>query len=177
MVSRQLRKCLQEASALNAAQLAFVATKSNGGAPGHGFTRGNRDMFAKTANISGWFQQDARKAQMTPEAQRIAIAEACGWKFFCVNSLGGMVWHHPSGAVGGIDAHKVDYFIPDYLEDLNAIHEAIATLTDEEYDYFLAHLGGLVLPTHGTYFSRMMHEASAAHRAQAFLMAKGRWEA
>lgn len=45
---------------------------------------------------------------MTPEAQRIAIAEACGWQL-----LGGM-WHHP---IGG--------FIPDYLNDLNAMHEPL----------------------------------------------------
>ena len=57
---------------------------------------------------------------MTPEQQRIAIAEACGfinvrmWGESCIASIGvsdkGEYW----GSLG----------VPDYLNDLNAMHEA-----------------------------------------------------
>ena len=55
---------------------------------------------------------------MTPEEQRIKIAEACGWKLEFVavpDGDEGDVWTKPDGFCGDL---------PDYLNDLNAMHEA-----------------------------------------------------
>ena len=57
---------------------------------------------------------------MTPEEQRLAIARACGWRIYKSNGItyyerpGGNVYYH---------ALCVED-LPDYLNDLNAIHEA-----------------------------------------------------
>ena len=62
---------------------------------------------------------------MTPEAQRIAIAEACGWNGIANYHNGGPLWG--KSALGLLNA------IPDYLNDLNAMHEALrALLTTRE---------------------------------------------
>lgn len=60
---------------------------------------------------------------MSPEAQRIAIAEACGWsqiKNFHTMKIGGMWLGYPpvNPIIGEPTA------IPDYLNDLNQMHEA-----------------------------------------------------
>lgn len=48
---------------------------------------------------------------MIKEKQRIAIAEACGWK----PDKRGLGWLNPQGVYSEL---------PDYLSDLNAMHEA-----------------------------------------------------
>lgn len=67
---------------------------------------------------------------MNKEKQRIKIAETCGWKeiraevdWLPKELTGIFTWSHPT------DAEKIKYFInrkpiPDYLNDLNAMHEA-----------------------------------------------------
>lgn len=56
---------------------------------------------------------------MNPEQQRIAIAEACG------------KWHYgwPHEYMSQIDRLR---HIPDYLHDLNAMHEAEKVLTVDQ---------------------------------------------
>jgi hypothetical protein len=108
---------------------------------------------------------------MKPEKQRIAIAEACGWKNadhpdamklkqgwtmpekWCMDPKGVLRFNHHT---------------PDYLNDLNAMYEAEKTL---DYDYLndleesvSFHFG--VTPFHST----------AAQRAEAFLKTIGKWE-
>lgn len=83
---------------------------------------------------------------MTPEAQRIAIAEACGWAHASVGPF----------------AH------PDYLTDLNAMHEAEKVLTNAQRERYRTELvyklaGGDVF-------------ATAAQKAEAFLWTIGKWE-
>ena len=91
---------------------------------------------------------------MSPRAQRIAIAEACGWKDEIVKAFHGL---------------------PDYLNDLNAMHEAeelfyakADTLEGAErmrgYSTWLCHLAKYPL------------RATAAQRAEAFLRTIGKWE-
>jgi hypothetical protein len=58
--------------------------------------------------------------EMTPEAQRIALAEACGWKTahngkYCTSDLANL--------------NLATLFDP--LNDLNAMHEAILSLTEK----------------------------------------------
>jgi hypothetical protein len=108
---------------------------------------------------------------MKPEKQRIAIAEACGWKNadhpdamklkqgwtmpekWCMDPKGVLRFNH----------HR-----PDYLNDLNAMHEAEKTLdyndlNDMEKSVSF-HFG--VTPFHAT----------ASQRAEAFLRTIGKWE-
>ena len=96
---------------------------------------------------------------MSPEAQRIAIAEACGWKAH-VDGLGYYQGVHPA-LMGG-------RAIPDYLNDLNAMHEAEKIL---DYNQLIDMEDSVsfrfaVLPFHAT----------AAQRAEAFLLTIGKWE-
>jgi hypothetical protein len=113
-----------------------------------------------------------KKEIMTPEEQRIAIAEACGWTCIVFVGLFGEKDYRgvhescrPKGKTG-----KWQGRIPDYLNDLNAMHEAEKILkpgTDEEADYlvFLARLTNCK-PSFAT----------AAQRAEAFLRVLDLWK-
>lgn len=68
---------------------------------------------------------------MKPEAQRIAIAEACGW--LKKPAIRGSYWWHPQ---------KTPTFgeLPDYLNDLNVMHAALKSQTQAfraEFDRLL----------------------------------------
>lgn len=65
---------------------------------------------------------------MTPEEQRIAIAEACGWKI--------AEWgvSTPSGAVLFRGTRESVEYLPNYLNDLNAMHEAEKVLLKKGVD-------------------------------------------
>jgi hypothetical protein len=108
---------------------------------------------------------------MTPEKQRIAIAEACGYTHVrIVKSLDGppdhCIGHHPA------QPHS----IPDYLNDLNAMHEVekACIYTDDEIDSDLIgdYLTSLVIAAD----SGRSQSATAAQRAEAFLRTLGKWE-
>ena len=96
---------------------------------------------------------------MKPELQRIRIAEACGWH---CNQFG--LW--------GIDfADGVSGSPPDYLNDLNAMHEAEKVLTAEQRRSYVNRIFNLpVSECESNTF------ATAAQRAEAFLRAIGKWE-
>jgi hypothetical protein len=66
---------------------------------------------------------------MTPREQRIAIAVACGWTD-CeyIESLGLCKGKHENSHVQYDSGHSS---LPDYLNDLNAMHEVEKTLTDD----------------------------------------------
>lgn len=68
---------------------------------------------------------------MSPEKQRIAIAEACGWKFvnYGPQEYPTLYWRltNPIGhqiANGHTDKVFMSLLVPNYLTDLNAIHKA-----------------------------------------------------
>ncbi len=115
---------------------------------------------------------------MKEEAQRIAIAEACGWKRFNAEDrkewyykdLKGLYWQHPT--IKSIE-HTADGLY-DYLNDLNAMHEAEKVLTDEQrVEYVSRQLWGIVPDKH-----RFAHYffATAAQRAEAFLKTLNLWK-
>jgi hypothetical protein len=90
---------------------------------------------------------------MKPHRQRIAIAEACGFK--CSEY---------SDELGQLVAE----FTPDYLNDLNAMHEAEKVLNNVQRERYrtelvYSHAGRDVF-------------ATAAQRAEAFLRTIGKWE-
>lgn len=103
---------------------------------------------------------------MSPEAQRIAIAEACGYEIGDMSSIRAK----PMPSIVGKDGkhwQPHEYAkLPDYPSDLNAMHEAEKVLTlDQYYKYsgrLLGKIGGL--------------SATAAQRAEAFLRTLGLWK-
>ena len=101
---------------------------------------------------------------MSDQEINIAIAEACGWKFDDSMEM----WLSPN------DIHFFPWQLPDYCNDLNAMHEAEGTLTkqqQEEYDYQLSEI---TAPITGERWS-LLH-ANARQRAEAFLRTIGKWE-
>lgn len=121
---------------------------------------------------------------MNPEAQRIAIAEACGWtniyKRVCDGQ--GREWHGARPDGWGAE-------LPDYLNDLNAMHESENTLFawngfDSSKDDYGRFIGWLENITQSAYFKgkpdseehRKLVSATATQRAEAFLRTIGKWE-
>jgi hypothetical protein len=101
---------------------------------------------------------------MTPEQQRIAIAEACGWTFIERLALTGI----PKGSRGNADARV----IPDYLNDLNAMNEVeqnLGGMDKAEFAVQLCRVVGKDWPSGigGGSFAHV--HATAAQRAEAFL--------
>lgn len=99
---------------------------------------------------------------MTPEAQRIAIAEVVGWKFIMYR---GAEWCGEVPAPDGRVQHAKPP--PDYLSDLNAMHEAEEVLTPAQLDDYFYHLQKVCRPAGYTYKSAIC--ATASQRAEAFL--------
>lgn len=134
---------------------------------------------------------------MTPEDQQIAIAEACGWRRRnpFVNACGGITqeWekdgslneHHCRG-------HEI-YELPDYLNDLNAMHEAEKVLADKTghlsvgcliRDYWLQLMQilnpGVKMWENGAFLGSWANaikvgRATATQRSEAFLKTLGLW--
>ena len=98
---------------------------------------------------------------MTPEQQRIAIAEACGW-YFMDDS-----WHYPNGANA--------ITTPDYLNDLNAMHEAVKSLPQNLKPRYFACLCAVVSGAISLNGYSEATEAIAAQRAEAFLKTLNLW--
>ena len=101
---------------------------------------------------------------MSPEAQRIAIAEACGWKAH-VDGLGYYQGVHPA-LMGG-------RAIPDYLNDLNAMRDAEMVLEPDQITDYLEWLG-MCSGDDAHQVWAYVH-ATAAQRAEAFLLTIGKW--
>jgi hypothetical protein len=108
---------------------------------------------------------------MNREKQRIAIAEACGWKpgkCPCGEDICN-AWKTPAG-----DNWE---YLPDYLTDLNAMHQAEMVLSRGEH-YNQTGGFGLYVKNLGLVRCGRLHliEATAAERAEAFLRTVGKWE-
>lgn len=107
---------------------------------------------------------------MTPEAQRIAIAEACGYK---PTKSTGLVMDGWSKGEGWLSYHD----LPDYLNDLNAMHEAEKMLTDAQTAPYYGHLYSIVWRGQPITYSvsYAICHATAAQRAEAFLRTLNLW--
>lgn len=97
---------------------------------------------------------------MSPDAQRIAIAEACGWKIISNFGSGVVYGQHPN--------YPSSNQVPDYLHDLNAMHEAQKLLKPIEWENYRQELWLLCADND--------IRATAAQRAEAFLRTVGKWE-
>lgn len=123
---------------------------------------------------------------MTPEAQRIAIAEACGWKWFKLHPQSDgqhryRLLLHPD-LVASIESYQPadmtkpvcnlfylwsEGLIPDYLNSLDAMHEAEKVLTPGQKMTYRRWISGGNCMFH-EHAERVCH-ATAAQRAEAFL--------
>lgn len=116
---------------------------------------------------------------MKPEAQRIAIAEALGWTDVCCVG--------PFNTWGGRNADGRIASLPNFLSDLNAMHEAEKVLEEAEKvvyaETLCAILKGSVVDW-GYYPGEaeidwhsvaIMVFATAAQRAEAFLRTLNLW--
>ena len=99
---------------------------------------------------------------MKPDEQRIAIAEACGWKRLQGDEYSITEWLHPQ-----LGLAKNENELPDYLSDLNAMHEAEKAFDGEQWLDYLLYLCGVC--------NMHLDSATAAQRAEAFLRAIGKW--
>jgi hypothetical protein len=114
---------------------------------------------------------------MTDEQINIAIAEACGWT---------KGWNFNTG----YPTDKPDEFhlesLPDYLNDLNAMHEAEKMLTKEQLYNYGNKLDRITLPKTSMEMCYIespeagmypdLFCATAAQRAEAFLRTIKKWE-
>lgn len=115
---------------------------------------------------------------MTPEQQRIAIAEACGWKGISPEYLTGYApWRqspYSQRVMGDLDSLPLDP-LPDYLNDLNAMHEAEQVLINSSrYHIYCNWLDQLVGSRHHPH-KACSKSATAAQRAEAFLRTLNLW--
>jgi hypothetical protein len=101
---------------------------------------------------------------MNTDKQRIAIAEACGWTV--INDT----LCHVTPDKDGLPQIAWIARLPDYLNDLNAMHKAETVLIlDCEWATYLDRLSVIVAE------GSLVH-ATAAQRAEAFLRTVGKWE-
>jgi hypothetical protein len=104
---------------------------------------------------------------MTEELQRIRIAEACGFdKSHWLELKGGVVF----GTSGSL---------PDYPNDLNAMHEAEKTLDDDldlDYSENLEIATGARWGANNSYDMSKYRSATARQRCEAFLKTLNLWE-
>ena len=105
---------------------------------------------------------------MTPEAQRIAIAEVCGYSVF--EWAGGLCLYADEFRCG--DKVWFHQIVPDYLTDLNAMHEAEKILTHEQRADYTWQLANIC--TAGSLNDII--SATASQRAEAFLKTLNLWD-
>jgi hypothetical protein len=119
---------------------------------------------------------------MKPELLRIKIAEACGWTITRDVSAIPSLWVITNGThTKRVASHKTkeDAYliaIPDYLNDLNAMHEAEKILDRSQQNAYINILDGMpddACPVHHDF---QWCCATAAQRAEAFLRTLGLWE-
>jgi hypothetical protein len=119
---------------------------------------------------------------MTQEQKRIKLAEAAGWKRIPAETVGaaaklfyGDIWWRDAenNTIACADQ------LPDYFNDLNAVHELEKVLTDEQWPEYREELrtiviGGIRLVSQ---WCKTDLHATAAQRAEAFGLTLGLWEA
>ncbi len=111
---------------------------------------------------------------MTEEQQRIAIAKACG-----LTIVSDGITHHLTPC-GKKTEHDPEGCLlkecPDYLNDLNAMHEAEEMMIEKDQSFKARYRIKLVFNSDYSVDNRQPHwRATAAQRAEAFLRTIGKW--
>lgn len=119
---------------------------------------------------------------MTPDEMRVAIGEVMGFKwyrwgdhpdaqlFFC--NISG--WKHDPVSFVPATRKKDEKYraddLPDYPNDLNAMHEAEKVLTKQQHFQRMNHLNDIVPPADTDYYGRSVttNTATAHQRCEAF---------
>ena len=115
---------------------------------------------------------------MKPEAQRIAIAEACGWNSIREQDYdngysGDSVQQYWLGLSPDSDNFEE---LPKYLTDLNAMHEAEKVLTEKGVNTWWTYVDFINRHNLTPFGQSTAVHATAARRAEAFLRTIGKWE-
>lgn len=123
---------------------------------------------------------------MKPELQRIAIAEACGWR---IESDGTSTFvYRPNEKVGNgyrinnIRDQKIIRLLPDYLNDLNAMHDAKKALWKMDWSNryaFNDHLANILkgrAVNRNEWDVETLLDATADQEAEAFLRTLNKWD-
>lgn len=120
---------------------------------------------------------------MKPEEQIIAIAEACGWtECVYVESIGLAKGFPPLNNTPSYGTYENGMAqLPDYLNDLNAMHKAEQTLWEKDWTSrhdFVDKLARIISPTHGYHQQSGIDllDATAAQRAEALSAVINQWE-
>lgn len=111
---------------------------------------------------------------MTTEQQRIAIAEACGWTditWFRLHAGNEDYW---GSKCIGRDEYATRHRIPDYLNDLNAMHEAVMAQPEVVRVKINGTLMDMLHPESAYILDRTIN-ATAAQRAEAWLRTRNLW--
>lgn len=110
---------------------------------------------------------------MSEEQINIAIAEACGWveRDEPKGSANPKTWWHgphryPSNMMP----------IPDYLNDLNAMHEAEKVLVEMGVNKWWTYAGHILRHNPSPFGAETAIHATARQRAEAFLRTIGKWK-
>lgn len=113
---------------------------------------------------------------MTLEEQRIALAEWAGWGYSpdansSIKHEAIMAWYRPGNSPWQLEQ------LPDYLNDLNAVHELEEKLSDEQTSIYSSYLlqNKSDRPGRGAIFWGMAH-ATAAQRCEALLKTLNLWK-
>ncbi len=101
---------------------------------------------------------------MNKQEQRIAIAEACGWHSSTCDI---------NNALQEIEGKWWALTLPDYLNDLNAMHKAEKVLDQMQARTYADHLADS--EQDGTWAGCHMWSQTAAQRAEAFLRCINKW--
>jgi hypothetical protein len=125
---------------------------------------------------------------MTPEAQQIAIAKACGWKDVKytyheevdIENRSIIHWSGLTGIPPEFTHYENRVRIPDYLNDLNAVHDFVSQKFKSkfmlaEYEYRLRACLADGRPTFEVAGYELAN-ATAAQRAEALLKALNLWK-
>lgn len=127
-------------------------------------------------------------SDMTPEAKRIAIAEACGWVKTEQTTFSGNPMWQKDGVLAAIRHALIDgaEWLPDYLGSLDACHEMEKTLNPGQWSDYTMTLRRIVQAecdkpecyVPGCERAQLIadfwfYHATAAQRSDAFLIAKG----
>lgn len=114
---------------------------------------------------------------MKPDKQRTEIAKACGWTVEQNNH-----WHSP---LGNDKAFWYENELPNYLNDLNAMHDAEKSLTEKQWKKYPVWLAKVIAGTqnksraNGTRIyvpQSCLLAANAPQKAEAFLRTIVKWE-
>lgn len=103
---------------------------------------------------------------MSPQEQRIAIAEACG----NINAA-------TAKTIRDFPELIVDFphSVPDYLADLNAMHEAEKVLDEKQQRAYAMMLHPIMTYAHPMNQDFQVAHATGKQRAEAFLRTIGKW--